>query len=95
MNIEDDYNHIQKISLNFRRGIIKEIINFLDENKNLSEDEIFLLFSICFSSVIAQSTNVLFKKDIQDVKFSYIDSICEYAKGQLKIHDALLEMKIN
>jgi hypothetical protein len=74
---------IQKLTLELRRSVFEQIILFWDANKGLSHAEQFLINSFVSSSIIAQLTHIMFRKDIGTMEpFKYIDEVCRFTKEQ-------------
>lgn len=76
---------LMEISLKLRRTLCDELKKFWAENPKMDMEHIFFINSVTISSLIAQITFSLFKKDIGVLRqLAYIDEVCNFAKEQFK-----------
>jgi hypothetical protein len=77
-------NDLIEVSMNLRRKLFTVLKEFWEDKKDLSQEHVFFINSTVISSLIAQITYFLFKKDIgSKPQLNYIDDICQFAKQQL------------
>jgi len=80
-----------KLSVVLRQNIMNVFREFYNVNK-LNIEQSFKINSVVLSSVVAQISFDMFKKDIgTDHPSEYIDSICDMSKMQLKSASMVLE----
>lgn len=80
-----DVNKLIAASIKLRRKLFAVISEFWAENKDLPMEEIFFINSAVFSSLLAQITHSMFKKNGgNDKQLEYIEQVCSFAKEQYK-----------
>ena len=79
---------LENKTLKLRRKLYTTMQEFWVENINISQRDIFLINSLVMSSLIAQITFMIFKKEevkeLQEKRNEYINELCNLSKEQLK-----------
>lgn len=73
-----------EISLEFRRKLFNEMIEFWKNNAGLLPEQMFYINSVVVSSLVAQTAYLMFKKDNKDVTLKYIKTIYDFALEHLE-----------